>query len=1405
MGWINGTAPLVERNTDYPITVKVLDTQTRLSDTQSYNLTVIDSDSQKISVEMTLSTIKDNYTIGEVVELTDPPADVVSANADNNERVYSRYDSYETPSERVIAKTDFFSTSEPTPEFQGYIIEFEEETLVEKYVKLKQEAEKNKDRVASQIAGFVLPKSLEPALPSNIESKIVRERTKIKTARETFKQRALQRLGKRQIITGHAIDESQLLVLGEYENTFNGIALNISSEEAEQIEQVPGVKEVYPNYPVKVALMDSVPLINADDVWKLDSTGGNCATSGKPCLTGKGVTIGIIDTGVDYTHPDLGGCIGANCKVVGGYDFVNGDSNPMDDQGHGTHVAATAAGNGVLKGVAPDAKIYAYKVMNQKGEGDVSNIIKAIERTVDPNQDGNFADHLDIISLSLGIGCKYYFGEYSENCGPDDPMSKAIDSAVSAGVVAVVAAGNDGDFGEGSVGSPGTARKAITVGAVYSKDYSGSYWQDYNPKKDSIVSFSSRGPVIWSNGSIIKPDIVAPGALICAARYDSIYPEGRHPYYKPCLDERHVLLAGTSMATPNVAGVVALLKQKNPAWTPEEIKMALRSTAKDLGYDTNSQGYGRVDILNAANLKGVPSVVKIDTSGIVSGKINIIGTASGREFKNYTLYYKTGDSAEWIKLKTSTTPLNNGILYSSFDTGLLAEDELSYLKLASWNSKGEKSEDNCLITANNFRMISPLSRDILRKGDLVKIKGIIPYNIKKLIVYSAEGVYFNTDQLKNANWKLLKTTSSILGGSVERELATWDTTTLNDGFHNLKIEVETEFSNITEFIYPLFLDSRIKKGWPIYLDMGESGSQIANEGYQPEVDDLDNDGKKEIIFVQTTIGHPPILRLMAYNYSGGIKWYKDLPETHPQGIISTQKTIGDLDNDGKKEIFVVYECNLNYDHFIHRFRYNGEEYLGNGWPMKLDTNDPYTLTIADLNGDAVSELIAYGGTVQTPEGDFNNILSFIGNAGKIRDILIPRCELFKTNQIYAPSASVGNFDEDENLEVAVRIGCNGIGLYNFDGSSVDGWPTYISGFIWGGRFSIGDIDGDTNSEIVVPAVSLTNTSNNELLYEGGIYVLNKSGGLLPGWPFNALKSFVSPVALGDLNNDDKLEIVAQYSGGKRDKLILNYGGEIISGWPKRFQPEFGYTPLSSAPVITDVNGDSKNDVIFNDGGFSSKIYEGRVGALGGLMAYNLNGSPIKLGINDEIMPFILLDMSSRENSPVITDLENNKKTDIVIGLPLEAKDRIILYAFELNAPYNPLTAEWPTFMHDPQHTGCYDCGPKATPPTRPKSQILNKGSANIQGYLLMRVQKKQTRGGWANVRTIVNDTKTSTLRTVPAVAALGLDTIWKNAGAYKTTGTGTFRVYAALTDSKGKVLTDSTGKPLNATAQFRVI
>ncbi len=342
------------------------------------------------------------------------------------------------------------------------------------------------------------------------------------------------------------------LIPFEYETVFNGIAVQISPQTISALEGHPDVKAIHPDRPVRANLDVSVANVRAPTVWQDFG------------LRGAGVTIAVIDTGVDYTHADLGGCLGAGCKVIGGYDFIGNDPDPIDDHGHGTHVAATAAGNGALLGVAPDASILAYKALDAYGRGSTSTVLAAIELAVDPNSDGDSSDHADIINLSLG-------GRGDEN----DPLSTAVDNATSAGVLCVVAAGNAGGYL--AIGSPGSARTALTVGAV-----------DDN---DALAVFSSRGPT--GIAFLAKPEVVAPGVAICAAQ-----PAGAFPG-SGCLDDDHASISGTSMATPHVAGAAALLLEARPELSPLALKALIIQSASTVPGDAVSVGRGRLDVRRA--------------------------------------------------------------------------------------------------------------------------------------------------------------------------------------------------------------------------------------------------------------------------------------------------------------------------------------------------------------------------------------------------------------------------------------------------------------------------------------------------------------------------------------------------------------------------------------------------------------------------------------------------------------------------------------------------------------------------------------------------------------------------------------------------------------------------------------
>ena len=346
-----------------------------------------------------------------------------------------------------------------------------------------------------------------------------------------------------------------------YSHVFNGIAGSVRMADLAALAELPQVKRVHHDYEVNITLAESVPLIGAPEVWALQDSQARS-------VTGHGVVVAIIDTGIDYTHPDLGGCLGPGCRVIGGYDFVNSDPDPMDDMGHGTHVAGIVGASGASTGVAPDVTFLAYKVLSAGGSGSFSDVIAGIEAAVDPDGDPNTDDGADVINMSLG-GPGH----------PDDAVSRAVDAAVEMGVTVVVSAGNSGP-GHQTIGSPGVARKALTLGAT--------------GKADGIAGFSSRGPVAgdWA----IKPDVVAPGVdILSAVPAEGVLGD----------ESRYLHLSGTSMAAPHVAGAAALLHQLHPAWTPDAVKAALMNSALDLGLDVFTQGGGRLQLPGAAAVPGL--------------------------------------------------------------------------------------------------------------------------------------------------------------------------------------------------------------------------------------------------------------------------------------------------------------------------------------------------------------------------------------------------------------------------------------------------------------------------------------------------------------------------------------------------------------------------------------------------------------------------------------------------------------------------------------------------------------------------------------------------------------------------------------------------------------------------------
>lgn len=289
---------------------------------------------------------------------------------------------------------------------------------------------------------------------------------------------------------------------------------------------------------------------------------------------GQGVTIAVIDTGI-APHPDY------NDRVKGFKDWVAGKTEHYDDQGHGTHVAGCAQGDGKMSagrfmGPAPEADLVGIKVLDKRGSGKLSDIIKGVQWAVDNKEKYD----IDIINMSLGGPG---FASYK-----DDPVAQSVGKAFDAGIVPMVAGGNSGPK-PSTIGTPGNHPNAFTVGAL---DDRGTVTRD----DDQVAFFSSRGPT--SHDGLTKPDILSPGVAITAANSLGSAID-RAPV--PHVGQSYITISGTSMATPVMAGVVAAVLSANPDLTPGQVKDIFTSTADKLetGADANSQGSGVVDAQEA--------------------------------------------------------------------------------------------------------------------------------------------------------------------------------------------------------------------------------------------------------------------------------------------------------------------------------------------------------------------------------------------------------------------------------------------------------------------------------------------------------------------------------------------------------------------------------------------------------------------------------------------------------------------------------------------------------------------------------------------------------------------------------------------------------------------------------------
>jgi len=973
--------------------------------------------------------------------------------------------------------------------------------------------------------------------------------------------------------------------------------------------------KVEPALVVSTSLTQSVPAIGASRVWAETRD-----ADGNP-ITGRGVRVGVIDTGIDYTHPDFGSCTreqylsGTCARVKGGYDWVGNDSDPNDENLHGTHVASIIGANGAVKGVAPDVSLYALRVLDAWGSGSSADIIRAIEWAVDPNNDGDLSDYLDVINLSLGSS----FGT------ADTADSIAVDNAVAAGVIVVAAAGNSGPD-TSSIGSPGAARQAITVGASL---FNGT-----------VAEFSSRGPVPSGDSLIAKPDVLAPGVAICAA----LAAGASRP---TCGDTMHTALSGTSMATPHIAGIAALLKQARPEISPSEVKTLLKATAQPLRDSTGAalsvyeQGSGVAAALAAVQygLSGkLPPVAALETSGTVyEDSVPIIGSADGSNFEEYSLSLISPDGGEEQPLAKGTSPVK-GAQLTLLEVAALPSGE--YVLRLVVRADGQKVETRSTITVSHLAILSPVSpreaetnaRVAHGSSNTIDVMGRV--NGRALEDYSVT-LCWNFADGSGCAPEAITLNPGTTVPTTHATLASIDIAKIpiqRRGLYTLRLTANYALRPSESVSREFYLDPFLLRGYAPSL-LCDGNTPCENIGQQPLLADINGDSVAETIYSLSR-------HLYVVNSDG--KPLPGWPKATDHSLL-TPPSLGDLNGDGTPEILVQGYDPLSSERVRGAiYAYSADGSPVSGWPARFDVN-PSTmrryvgdfLTVIDINADNEAEVLLspfeclsssgvpcrmwtppplsvvpenyrmYGGLAV---GDLDNdgdqeIVSTLTDwprwmkTGEERSIVLVQDSTGKVlsatpvNSLFPTGPIITDVDGDGVREFATYDRSNETGrvsvvIRDITGAALPGWSVRVPNLILGdiafsASFIAADVDGNGSSEIAFQS----DIDTRVVFYAQGQATVNKPGDY-------RLSGYGSLVAANvDSDAATELLFVSRYyphSVSSKDTALdprlgllalvaLNESLTLERGFPILVPDSSGYLyPLA----IGDIDGDRENEIAY---------------------------------------------------------------------------------------------------------------------------------------------------------------------------------------------------------------------------------
>ncbi len=946
------------------------------------------------------------------------------------------------------------------------------------------------------------------------------------------------------------------------------------------------------------------------DLWGLRKIEGVEAWSRS---TGRGVVVAVIDSGLDRLHPDLAANVWQNPREIPdngvdddgngyrddtwGWNFIDDDNDPRDDMGHGTHVAGTIAaveGNGIgIAGVAPDARVMAVKAFDSYGFGTLAQLVPAIEYAA--------ANGARVINNSWG------------GFTLSESLRRALEDAHSRGCVITGAAGNAGTDMAGFY--PAAHPAVISVGATDHEDHLASF-SNFGPLLDVVApggggddpknAFDSHRSILsllashstWTNQGDILPLIVRPGYL---------------------------RQAGTSMACPHVSGISALLLSRHPDWTAEQVRAALHASAEDLGEPGPDAtfGHGRVNARRALTIEN-PLALQLDRVFVDTPRADIVfeGALGGAPPESLEVLVRVQSEGTFSPIAHEPGEAGTGELARIPVTPGVFQDGETYVFLFRVLEAASGLYLTESITLTDFRAIrvaAGLEGEFLRATETFEVSGDSVFGIASAAwvrkpggVPSAAGV--TIEQGGAAGPYRIRVSGSALPGAGSYALRLEDAAThaREVAFHlEATLFAPSLLSGDVAFMQLAELDGDPAREVVVSTPLAEglhrlvvyehTGNLLA--GFPKDADppamvvDLNGDGRDEIVTTRQSFywesppGSGPILRTRTYlsslDGSGNVR------PGYPVSLDGAFKAraAADVDADGRLEVLLIEDLQAS---IILTGSAGGTASSGAEWAAVRLGAFAEHLAVGDLDRDGDVELVVRDGSdllIASPDGTVSRRI---------------RRPASLASGLGGGPLALADLDGDPagDLEIVTsyRVGFGTAGETAWRAFDHDGrerpefqisipFTTAFTRFAPG--FSLGDLTGDGRAELVIFRRALLGAGLDPAVSDPRLWAYERSNAILAGWPVSipaaavlsprrVLSEFYLASAeplVGDVNGDGRNDVVAVQDDGK--VYAYDAGGRVLAGWPQPIALDSGEFPYQKIErlQLADVEGDGLADLL----------------------------------------------------------------------------------------------------------------------------------------------------------------------------------------------------------------------------------